>query len=486
MTMQWWQRLRKTEWEYVVNRDEALLFRSLTTGAFRSFPQATGIPWRSQFILRPDDGRYYHAAGELERLRSWLARQRVTFYRGFRLRLLRAMRQLDSVARELERIEYSKLSRRKLVRLVDRYYRAATVAHNFLAVMPIIGRDVERSIMNALPAASESHQRQWLYTLTYPTKENEPTREARAFYKLASQRRRKNFDRLVAAHLLRYGWIGARWFWWPKAWTAQDVRARLAEFSTQRRSSRRELQHLDALRHQQHQQAQQLMRTFGISPTSSVGQLIALARAYAYLRTYRTDVIYRSSYRVRNLFYEIARRVGFRQEHDILYCLYAEARQMAAADRRSVAASEIARRKQYYLLCLERGQMRLVSGRVWQQRMRGVPSVGRQPTTSVRGTVAFRGKVIGRVAVVRSVDDLAKVRRHAILVAVMTFPSFIAAMERAAAFVTDEGGILCPAAIVSRELRKPCVIGTKVATQVLKDGDRVEVDANTGVVRKLP
>ncbi len=67
----------------------------------------------------------------------------------------------------------------------------------------------------------------------------------------------------------------------------------------------------------------------------------------------------------------------------------------------------------------------------------------------------------------------------------MTFPHFIAAMERCAAFVTDEGGILCHAAIVSREMRKPCVIGTKIATKVLKDGDLVEVDATKGIVRKL-
>ena len=60
-----------------------------------------------------------------------------------------------------------------------------------------------------------------------------------------------------------------------------------------------------------------------------------------------------------------------------------------------------------------------------------------------------------------------------------------AAMEKAAAFVTDEGGITCHAAIIAREMKKPCVIGTKKATKVLKDGDLIEVDAEKGVVRKL-
>jgi pyruvate,water dikinase len=67
----------------------------------------------------------------------------------------------------------------------------------------------------------------------------------------------------------------------------------------------------------------------------------------------------------------------------------------------------------------------------------------------------------------------------------MTFPSMIMAMERAAAFVTDEGGILCHAAIIAREMKKPCVIATKNATKAFKDGDLIEVDANTGIVRKI-
>jgi len=58
-------------------------------------------------------------------------------------------------------------------------------------------------------------------------------------------------------------------------------------------------------------------------------------------------------------------------------------------------------------------------------------------------------------------------------------------MKKAVAFVTDEGGITCHAAIISREMKKPCIIGTKIATRALKDGDLVEVDANKGVVRKV-
>ena len=67
----------------------------------------------------------------------------------------------------------------------------------------------------------------------------------------------------------------------------------------------------------------------------------------------------------------------------------------------------------------------------------------------------------------------------------MTRPEFMPILRKAAAIVTDEGGITCHAAIVARELKIPCIIGTQIATRVLKDGDLVLVDATNGVVKKI-
>ena len=101
----------------------------------------------------------------------------------------------------------------------------------------------------------------------------------------------------------------------------------------------------------------------------------------------------------------------------------------------------------------------------------------------LKGQVAHKGKVRGMVKIVSSVKDLDNVKDKDILVAAMTMPKYLIAMKRAAAFVTDEGGITCHAAIVAREMKKHCVIGTKIATKVLKDGDEVEVDATKGLVK---
>ncbi len=105
--------------------------------------------------------------------------------------------------------------------------------------------------------------------------------------------------------------------------------------------------------------------------------------------------------------------------------------------------------------------------------------------TELRGMVASKGKVTGRVKIVRRIHDILKVVKGEILVASMTRPEFLPAMQKAAAFITDEGGVTSHAAIISREMNKPCIIGTKIATQVLTDGEMVEVDANHGVIRRI-
>ncbi len=105
---------------------------------------------------------------------------------------------------------------------------------------------------------------------------------------------------------------------------------------------------------------------------------------------------------------------------------------------------------------------------------------------SLSGTPAFRAIATGRVRIVEA-DTVAQSRFNDgdILVTDNTDVRFLPFMKQAAAIVTNRGGILSHAAIVSRELRIPCIIGTKIATRVLKDGDEVEVDAEKGIVKIL-
>ena len=101
------------------------------------------------------------------------------------------------------------------------------------------------------------------------------------------------------------------------------------------------------------------------------------------------------------------------------------------------------------------------------------------------GMATFRGKVVGRAFIANRAADLKKMGKGQVLVTHMTTPDYVPYFSRVAAIVTDEGGITCHAAIVSREFKIPCIVGTRIATRLLKTGDKIEVDANTGKIRKL-
>ena len=103
----------------------------------------------------------------------------------------------------------------------------------------------------------------------------------------------------------------------------------------------------------------------------------------------------------------------------------------------------------------------------------------------VKGVTAYPGKVRGTAKVLMDYEDVRKVKEGDIILAPETTVDYVIAMGRAAAFVTEQGGVTSHAAVISREMKKPCIIGTKIATKIFKDGDYIEVDANKGVVRKI-
>ncbi|MEM0010380.1 MAG: phosphoenolpyruvate synthase [Candidatus Bathyarchaeia archaeon] len=121
-----------------------------------------------------------------------------------------------------------------------------------------------------------------------------------------------------------------------------------------------------------------------------------------------------------------------------------------------------------------------------KEKVKEKPTIARERKILVYGLPASPGMAVGKVHIIKSIEDLNSFQKGGILVAEMTAPDWVPAMRKASAIVTNSGGVTCHAAIVSRELGIPCVVGTASkgtpATEVLKDGMIVTVDANLGVV----
>ena len=174
---------------------------------------------------------------------------------------------------------------------------------------------------------------------------------------------------------------------------------------------------------------------------------------------------------------------------DLLYVLYDEMKDFLHNGKRIPAKKILEQRKKAFILWSNsRGERIVLSGKEAQQYINEKGYLTQHKLVevdNVKGVSAFAGKVTGKVRLIMNTKDIVKFKKGEIIVSQMTDPHYLPIMKKAAAFVTDEGGMLCHAAIVARELQKPCVIGTKIATKIFKDGDLVEVDAIKGLVQKI-
>lgn len=189
-----------------------------------------------------------------------------------------------------------------------------------------------------------------------------------------------------------------------------------------------------------------------------------IAQDLVYLRTLRTDVLYELMYYARPLMTEIAKHFGL---------TFQELRDYSALD---LMEGKLEKYEYHKFTAISFGEnFAFFHGSILESKKQEV-------VTELKGTVAFKGVVRGKAKIVMIAHEIGKVEEGDILVAPTTAPSYIPGMKKAVGFIADEGGITSHTAIVAREMKKPCIIGTKIATKVLKDGDLVEVDAERGIV----
>jgi phosphohistidine swiveling domain-containing protein len=210
-----------------------------------------------------------------------------------------------------------------------------------------------------------------------------------------------------------------------------------------------------------------------------VSERIKLLQDLLFWKNERIDIQFFCDYRVRGLFQELANRMSINLQ-ELVFLTYGEIEHWFTTNSLPVDKSAIEERAKGYDYLVDGGRVSISTEFELDET-----SIEAGEVREIRGETANPGKAEGPVKIVSGMDDISKINKGDILVTSMTRPEMIMALEKAAAFVTDQGGRLCHAAIVSREMNKPCITGTEVATKVLKDGQRVQVDADQGIVRLI-
>jgi phosphohistidine swiveling domain-containing protein len=153
---------------------------------------------------------------------------------------------------------------------------------------------------------------------------------------------------------------------------------------------------------------------------------------------------------------------------------------------KSISLEELKKREKDCIFCYKKNKITLVYDNEAKKILKSmIFESPKENLTELKGTPVCAGFVKGKAKIIESIDDLKKMQKGDILISHITYPNLMPGMKKAAAIVTNVGGLISHAAIVAREMNIPCVVGTKFATKVFKDGDLVEVDADKGIVRKI-
>lgn len=213
-----------------------------------------------------------------------------------------------------------------------------------------------------------------------------------------------------------------------------------------------------------------------------IKELTNFLQELSYLRTWRLDNMNKANFYIRPFLEVISKKLKINYQ-DLIMLTWDEIKEILLEKKNNFKNKIKKRKKAFGVVFDKNSKMYIITGKELDNFENFFESKIRTQEKEIKGMPAYPGKIEGSIVIINSPKEFGKFKKGKILVTQMTTPDFVPILEKARAIITDIGGVTCHAAIISRELGKPCIIGTKIATKVLRDGDFVEVDANKGVVK---
>lgn len=288
---------------------------------------------------------------------------------------------------------------------------------------------------------------------------------------------------LIKNHIAKYGFLNY-YFYYQQPYTVTDIEKRIKEILP--KNLNEEIKNIK-LQKQNKKLTEKIVQELDLSSKTQL--VIKTLKQWGYCLNYLDEAGCSITHYFKNFLFELAERMKISYEM-LIETTFEEINEFfktgKATQKTKMKLKE--RIKQWGMLW-DGTKLNIYSGQELEKlektEKKKIESQTEGIQLLIKGICASPGIVRGRVRVLESYREISKMKKGEILVTSKTTPKFVPAMEKASAIVADEGGLLSHAAIVSRELKICCVVGAKIATKVLKDGDMVEVDADKGIVKIL-
>jgi len=369
---------------------------------------------------------------------------------------------------KIKQTDLAKLNEQEIIKLFQELILAQLENVGVSHVIDAIGSELEKEFQKALrgelPEISVSKFNEIFSGLITPSKISFVNQEEEDLLKIKGGTKNK---KALEKHLAKYFWIQNSYAG-PKLLTVDDFSKKLISLKKEKKRNKNNFH--DYL---PYHFSKKLKRMIKIIDYCAVWQ------------DERKALLFKNISFAGWILQEISRRLN--QNVEILYYLsLMEVKRLKSLRELAKKTVVLKERQSGCLMIIQGERDKFISGASYRRLMKENRSLVKsniQNTQELHGTVANTGVARGRVRIIKNMLSLNKFQAGDILVASMTRPEYMSAIKKAAAIITNEGGITCHAAIIARELNIPTIIGTKNATQILRDGDLIEVNANHGVIR---
>ncbi len=384
--------------------------------------------------------------------------------------------ELKKAVKKIPSIDLSKLSNRQLHKLYREYCRAYMQLYRTFHLSEkdeALAEAALEILKDRTKDKAKAHE--ILTELTTPVRHS-----ATAFEELCFLRLCANVESMIAEHTRKFAYLPTTNE--EKPWDEKYFTKKLCQYLRGGNISGK-FEEIKAKPGKIRSQKQKLMRELNLPP--NIRAYVLALSGFTWNRLYMRNIFCLAHHYAGGMFREIAKRAGVREQ--LVRFMTPEETAELLLRQQPMSLKTIAERKKFCVLYLTNKRFKLYTGTEAQNILdKEIPEESfNSKAHEVMGAAASPGSAKGPCKIVLGPKDQAKIREGDIIVTAMTTPDLVPVLHKVAAIVTDEGGLTCHAAVIARELAKPCVTGTKIGTKIFKDGDILEVDAHKGVVRRI-
>ncbi|MFH1111669.1 MAG: PEP-utilizing enzyme [Patescibacteria group bacterium] len=417
------------------------------------------------------------------------------FYKKVRQEMIRECKNLERFSNQLMEIRPKILTNRELIKIYHEFEKK-TLALRIYAWIPNFVDMGSKSIFDIAEEKIEKQRgvdpkiKEYISKLTTPTEITRQRQHELDLYKIQFKiQKNKNWQKSnkiskeIEKHVKKYGWLS--YYYLGPGWNNDDIVKILKNNLKLIKNPQEKIKEINNYKKNINNDKRILAKKLRLKKETLL--LLDKIAAMIFLKTYRKEFLIYSNYCFEPVLREIGRRLGFslfetrfvtpREIHNYLLNknLLTTKIKKQIKERFKKGCVSIAEKDKIKILAINEGRKII-------KLIEKIKKESEIKTTQIRGNCAYPGKASGIARLINLRKEVEKIKKGEILVSRATNPDLNIAMQKADAFVTDEGGITCHAAIVAREMKKPCIIGTKNATKLIKDGDLVEIDASKGIV----